>query len=174
MPLIKSKSKRAFESNLKAELGAGKPKAQALAIAYSTQRRAKYAQGGTVAKIDLQANHKAIHGPSNEKLNPEHTGTNPMRDMIKQIMDKRRNRKGDHEGVLDLDPLDKGYEDSDMHGEDFLAQEDDMDMSLSGDNQKDNEDENMSRRDAMKKRVAKLMKIRPMMGHGDDNAPGKM
>lgn len=41
MPLKKSKSKAAFKSNLKAELGAGKPKAQALAIAYSVQRKAK-------------------------------------------------------------------------------------------------------------------------------------
>lgn len=40
MTLKKSKSKKAFVSNLKAELSAGKPKKQALAIAYSTQRKA--------------------------------------------------------------------------------------------------------------------------------------
>ena len=40
MPLTKSKSKKAFESNLKAELNAGKPKKQALAIAYSVKRKA--------------------------------------------------------------------------------------------------------------------------------------
>ena len=40
MPLTKSKSKGAFVSNLKAELKAGKGKKQALAIAYSTQRKA--------------------------------------------------------------------------------------------------------------------------------------
>lgn len=39
MPLMKSSSHNAFESNLKAELGAGKPKKQALAIAYDVQRR---------------------------------------------------------------------------------------------------------------------------------------
>lgn len=51
MPLIKSKSPKAFEHNLKAELEAGKPKAQSLAIAYSTQRHArgkKMATGGEV------------------------------------------------------------------------------------------------------------------------------
>lgn len=51
MPLMKSKSKPAFEHNLKAELGAGKPKDQALAIAYSTQKQArkkKMALGGAV------------------------------------------------------------------------------------------------------------------------------
>lgn len=40
MPLKKSTSKKAFESNLKEELKAGKPKAQALAISYSVKREA--------------------------------------------------------------------------------------------------------------------------------------
>jgi hypothetical protein len=40
MPLKKSTSKKAFESNLKEELKAGKPKSQALAIAYSEKREA--------------------------------------------------------------------------------------------------------------------------------------
>lgn len=40
MPLIKSKSKDAFKKNVKAEMRAGKPKKQALAIAYSVQRKA--------------------------------------------------------------------------------------------------------------------------------------
>jgi hypothetical protein len=41
MPLVKSSSKRAFNKNVKAEIQAGKPKKQALAIAYSVQRQAK-------------------------------------------------------------------------------------------------------------------------------------
>lgn len=41
MPLIKSKSKKAFESNLKKEISAGKPQKQALAIAYSVKRKSK-------------------------------------------------------------------------------------------------------------------------------------
>lgn len=41
MPLKKSSSKKAFEANLKKELSAGKPKKQALAIAYSVQRKAR-------------------------------------------------------------------------------------------------------------------------------------
>ena len=49
MPLMKSKSKKAFEHNLKAEMHAGKPQPQALAISYSVQRKAKKkASGGTV------------------------------------------------------------------------------------------------------------------------------
>ena len=41
MPLTNSASRKAFVANLKAELNAGKPKKQALAIAYSVKRRAK-------------------------------------------------------------------------------------------------------------------------------------
>lgn len=41
MPLKKSSSAKAFTANLKAELGAGKPRKQALAIAYSVKRQAK-------------------------------------------------------------------------------------------------------------------------------------
>jgi len=40
MPLVKSKSASAFLTNLKAEIHAGKPKKQALAIAYSIKRKA--------------------------------------------------------------------------------------------------------------------------------------
>lgn len=51
MPLIKSKTKKAFESNVKAEMDAGKPMKQSLAIAYSTKRKApkkKMSVGGEV------------------------------------------------------------------------------------------------------------------------------
>jgi hypothetical protein len=41
MPLIKSSGRAAFLKNLKAELRAGKPKKQALAISYDVQRRSK-------------------------------------------------------------------------------------------------------------------------------------
>lgn len=41
MPLIKSKSDKAFSSNIKAEIKAGKPQKQAVAIAYSVKRKAE-------------------------------------------------------------------------------------------------------------------------------------
>ena len=44
MPLKKSTSPKAFEANFKAELKANKPKAQALAIAYSEKREAEKAK----------------------------------------------------------------------------------------------------------------------------------
>ena len=40
MPLVKSSSKAAFRKNIAAEVRAGKPPAQAAAIAYATQRKA--------------------------------------------------------------------------------------------------------------------------------------
>lgn len=41
MPLKKSTSEKAFKQNVKAEIKAGKPVKQAVAIAYSVKREAK-------------------------------------------------------------------------------------------------------------------------------------
>lgn len=41
MPLTKSKSKKAFQKNVKAEIQAGRPVKQAVAIAFSVKRKAK-------------------------------------------------------------------------------------------------------------------------------------
>ena len=41
MPLVKSASKGAFRKNIAAEIKAGKPQKQAVAIAYSVKRAAK-------------------------------------------------------------------------------------------------------------------------------------
>jgi hypothetical protein len=41
MPLVKSPSKAAFRQNVKAEVKAGKPVKQAVAIAHSVKRNAK-------------------------------------------------------------------------------------------------------------------------------------
>ena len=69
MPLIKGKSKKAFEHNIKAEMHAGKPQAQSLAIAYDVKRRAskkKMADGG---KVDNSA--KDEKRVSIDSLTPE-------------------------------------------------------------------------------------------------------
>ena len=42
MPLKKSTSKKAFSENVKAEVNAGKPQKQAVAIAYSVKRKAAH------------------------------------------------------------------------------------------------------------------------------------
>jgi hypothetical protein len=54
MPLTKSSSKPAFVSNLKAELAAGKPRDQSLAIAYSVKRKNR-ADGGAVHVGPIQS-----------------------------------------------------------------------------------------------------------------------
>ena len=41
MPLKKSATKQAFSSNIRAEMRAGRPQKQAVAIAYSVKRAAK-------------------------------------------------------------------------------------------------------------------------------------
>ena len=46
MPLVKSTSKNAFRKNIKAEVAAGKPVKQAVAIAYATKRSAAAKKGG--------------------------------------------------------------------------------------------------------------------------------
>ena len=52
MPLVKSKSKKAFSENIKREIAAGKPQKQAVAIAYSVKRAAqsKKKTGGKAKK----------------------------------------------------------------------------------------------------------------------------
>lgn len=50
MPLVKSSSKNAFRSNIKAEVAAGKPVKQAVAIAYATKRAAQGPKAKPAAK----------------------------------------------------------------------------------------------------------------------------
>jgi hypothetical protein len=45
MPLVKSPSKKAFRANIKAEIKAGKPQKQTVAIAYSVKRKAQSKKG---------------------------------------------------------------------------------------------------------------------------------
>ena len=45
MPIVKSASKSAFRSNIKAEIKAGKPQKQAVTIAYSVKRKAMGKKG---------------------------------------------------------------------------------------------------------------------------------
>jgi hypothetical protein len=51
MPLIKSKSKQAFSKNVEAEVKAGKPVKQAVAIAYATKRSVKKKDGGPLKEV---------------------------------------------------------------------------------------------------------------------------
>lgn len=67
MPLMKSKSKKAFSHNVEAEMKAGKPQPQALAIAYSIKRKPKkMAKGGMVNETA-----KAEHRPMPEETDKD-------------------------------------------------------------------------------------------------------
>ena len=60
MPLSLGKSKKAFSHNVAAEMHAGKPQDQAVAIAYSQKRKAEYkADGGEVGDDDALMSHVA-------------------------------------------------------------------------------------------------------------------
>lgn len=72
MPLEHGKSKKAFEHNVKAELHAGKPLAQSLAIAYATKKRAKkMAHGG---EVGVHSPQKAHHFSGGGKVYPTNNG----------------------------------------------------------------------------------------------------
>jgi len=67
MPLVKSKSEKAFKENIKRELAAGKPQKQAVAIAYNVQREAKKAAGGGLY-ANIHAKQERIKHVSGEKM----------------------------------------------------------------------------------------------------------
>lgn len=68
MPLTKSKSDKAFKSNIKAEMHAGKPQKQAVAIAYAVKRSAKK-EGGKIGLWDnIHAKQERIKHGSGEKM----------------------------------------------------------------------------------------------------------
>jgi hypothetical protein len=95
MPLIKSKSNKAFKSNIKAEIAAGKPQKQAVAIAYSVKSAAKKARGGDVDLSDL------------DEVPRRRGSTNPHDydsdvDYYKAIGDPRGNEDDDDEGADDV------------------------------------------------------------------------
>jgi len=84
MPLIKSKSDKAFKSNIKAEIAAGKPQKQAVAIAYATKRAAKKAVGGRMSTnphdYDSDVDYyKAIGDPRGNEDDPEEQQPAPTR-----------------------------------------------------------------------------------------------
>lgn len=53
MPLLKDVGKKAFDRNVKAEIDAGKPPKQAVAIAYAIKREAAKKKKGHTALKDI-------------------------------------------------------------------------------------------------------------------------
>jgi hypothetical protein len=83
MPLIKGKSEKAFKSNIKAEIAAGKPQKQAVAIAYNVKRRAEaMKEGGLYANIHAKQE-RIAHGSGEKMRKPGSPGA-PTADAFKQ------------------------------------------------------------------------------------------
>ena len=69
MPLIKSKTPKAFSKNVAAEIKAGKPQKQAVAIAYATKNAAPKKAGGKVGLWDnIHAKQERIKHGSGERM----------------------------------------------------------------------------------------------------------
>lgn len=67
MPLKKSTSKAAFQSNVKAEIAAGKPPKQAVAIAYSEKREAAKHHSSHSQKRSDHYHSQVVEGTKIEK-----------------------------------------------------------------------------------------------------------
>lgn len=87
MPLMKSKSKEAFSSNVRSEMDAGKPQKQALAIAYNIRRKQGKANGGMV----------------NEKLEPGHE---PDKSHFQALVHAILSKKDDYAGGGEVEETD--------------------------------------------------------------------
>lgn len=108
MPLMKSKSPKAFEHNLKAEMHAGKPQKQALAIAYATKRRAKKAHGGMVNYADggeVVDHDEVMEGDIDNFLSDEEDSFSPFQDQgIDADTDELSDKYGaPYDSLSDLD-----------------------------------------------------------------------
>lgn len=92
MPLIKKRSKAAFEHNVKAEIGAGKPQKQALAIAFSVKRKApkKMAKGG---KVDHEAGVHREHGTGIKDIPKNRSSLGATNQMAKEYPQHKIARK---------------------------------------------------------------------------------
>lgn len=93
MPLVKSKSEKAFSENVKREMAAGKPQKQAVAIAYNVQREAKKAAGGGLY-ANIHAKRKRIAEGSGEKMRKPGAAGAPTAEAFKQSAKTAKMAKG--------------------------------------------------------------------------------
>lgn len=184
MPLIRGKSKEAFEHNLKAELAAGKPMKQSLAISYSMKKKAKkMAKGGRI-EDNHQPEHSETHpeevhemdsgyvdhegddvkhdaeamAEDDKSLNQHADEQSADEDMVSRIMKKRSYSKGGMVANGGEDDLDK-MADGRPNNFDDLALRDDLESSYTGENSGDelgNDREDADREDI----VSRIMRSR--------------
>ena len=124
MPLIKSKSDKAFKSNIKAEIAAGKPQKQAVAIAYSTKRMAKKATGGSMSPYDYDSDwdYKSATGQlKDEDDEPQETPRISSAVLNKQ---KTMRRKNAADSAMSLAAKRAGDKDTDKKVQDRWSRRD--------------------------------------------------
>ena len=92
MPLTKSKSAAAFKKNISAEVKAGKPVKQAVAIAYSVKRAAKKKDGGLYDNIHAKQE-RIAHGSGEHMRKPGSKGA-PTADAFKQAAKTVKKKDG--------------------------------------------------------------------------------
>lgn len=180
MPLIKSKSPEAFKSNIKAEMKAGKPMSQSLAIAYSMKKKAKkMADGGEVSDERAAAAKKMREAFASKSGSPGPSPTPDaavvsgyaeggdvemhVNDLVDRIMNKRKMMSEGGE-VANGANDEKELADFDSNNFDDLALRDDLESSYTGANSGDSlgdAQEDHDRADI----IAKIMKQRSMKQH---------
>lgn len=110
MPLAHSRSKKAFTHNLKAEIEAGKPMKQSLAIAYNMKKRPKkMSRGGAIAEDDKDLNQREPM-PMGGKV------ANGGEDELSHMADSRPNNFDDLSLRDDLSGTNSGAADGDFLG----------------------------------------------------------
>ena len=93
MPLIKSKSEKAFKENIKREIAAGKPQKQAVAIAYNVQREAKKAAGGGLY-ANIHAKQERIKHGSGEKMRKPGSAGAPTAEAFRESAKTAKMKEG--------------------------------------------------------------------------------
>lgn len=128
MPLIKGRSKKSFDHNVKAEMEAGKPQDQALAIAYSVKKKApmsrkaadvaprKMAEGG-----EVQEHYESIADAILAKKRQQADLNKNSEEQPNQYY--KYNEEAGGEEQYDLDQLSPQPMDSNEHGDPDLEED---------------------------------------------------
>jgi len=95
MPLIKSKSKEAFSKNVSAEIHAGKPPKQAVAIAYSVKRSVKKKDGGGLYANIHAKQERIAHGSGEHMRKPGSKGAPTKQDFIDSAKTAKKAKGGE-------------------------------------------------------------------------------
>lgn len=144
-------------------MDSGKPKAQALAIAYSMKRKKKMADGGMTEKSDtVFGGHDPYKDiPANEPKKPFGGGdsssdvSDSHRNMVYNLVHGLISKKYAKGGMVDHDDSEMMSEAPDWHDEDFLSDEEqDHDINLTYPDPDGKEDtEGMDKKKSVMRRV---------------------